>query len=59
MSSSEYSSGLKAGATKSANKTMLRGGPTSNVSRRGLNRGKGLTSSKTSQSERDGDIVVV
>ena len=58
MSSSEFSSGLKAGTTKTANK-MLRGGPTSNLSRRGLGRGKGLTSSKTSQSERDGDVVVV
>ena len=50
MSSGEYSSGLKAGTTKSANKMTLRGGPTNNLSRRNLGRGKGITSSKTSQS---------
>jgi hypothetical protein len=38
----------------------LRGGPTTNLSRRNLGRGtKGFTSSKTSQSEKDGDVVVV
>lgn len=58
MSSGEHSSGLKAGTTKS-NRMMLRGGPTSNLSKRGLARGKGLTGSKTSQSEKDGDVVVV
>lgn len=49
MSSGDHSSGLRAGTTRS-NRMMLRGGPTSNLSKRGLGKGKGLTTSKTSQS---------